>query len=206
MVGNKAICKEAKTSIQKITSQDMSKKLGSSKPHRAQPRIPDGTRKHSVGLGVGQTVLLGDFRHVAVDSITFDVIYSYSASHSFDMIANLHYSKHSFKSGYVKLPALVVGIKARLFHLDSFSPFVVGGLGFYRPRLRREIGSQGWVTSTARITFGFHFGGGVDLKLNEHYTIGVLGQYHDPFDVKQEIGTDIEGSYFKLLITGSYTF
>ncbi|OFZ37867.1 MAG: hypothetical protein A2504_13230 [Bdellovibrionales bacterium RIFOXYD12_FULL_39_22] len=163
-------------------------------------------QKHSVGLGIGQTFLLGDFREKAEDSITFDLLYGYSASYSFDMFANFHFSEHEFLKNIVTLKGAVVGIKGKLYSYDAFSPFGLAGLGFYAPTVRREVSDDSWRSSESKVTFGIHFGGGADLRLNDHYSIGVLAQYHDPFDIKQEIGPKVTGSYFKLLITGYYIY
>ncbi len=201
---------QAKDSIKALTSQNNSEEEKEEAP-QISPKLsaimPGGLQRHSIGLGLGQTFLLGDFRDTADDSITFDLLYGYSASYSFDMFANLHYSNHEFRKKDVTLQGAVVGIKGRLYSFDSFSPFAVAGLGFYSPTTKREIDAAGTLrTSDSKLTFGIHFGGGADLRLNDHYSIGVLAQYHDPFDVKQEIGPKVRGSYFKLLITGYYTY
>jgi hypothetical protein len=49
-------------------------------------------------------------------------------------------------------------------------------------------------------------GVGVELKLNSQASVGVIAHYHDPFDVRQEVGPELEGSYMKLLLTALYTF
>ncbi len=161
--------------------------------------------KHSVGLGLGQTFLAGDFDRDGNDAITVDAFYDYSASHSFDMFANLHYSKHEFKNREVVLPGLALGIKGKFVQFDSFSPYVQGGLGFYRPKVKRIVDER-LVESEGKITFGINLGAGVELRLNENFKFGLLASIHNPFDIKQELGTDIEGSYSKLLLTGFYTF
>lgn len=60
--------------------------------------------------------------------------------------------------------------------------------------------------SDQKVTFGLNFGGGVDLRLNDDYVVGVLGQMHWPFRVEQEGQSDLKGYYMKLLITGMYLF
>ncbi len=169
------------------------------------PRISSSVNTHAIGLGVGQTVLLGDFRDHADDAINFELFYNYSASHSFDMLVNFHYSSHTFKSESVTLPGLAIGIKGKLWHIDALSPFVLAGFGFYRPKIKRWVDDQ-LVNSRSRITFGYHFGGGAELELNRNFSMGVMGQFHNPFDIKQEVGSDIEGWYFKLLVMGFYKF
>jgi hypothetical protein len=167
--------------------------------------VPGGINKHSIGVGIGQTFLFSDFQNNGGNSITGELIYSYSASHSFDFVVDLHLSTHEYQDKETKLLGIVPAIKSKLYQFDSFSPYVIGGLGFYRPQLKRYIGNT-LVLSEAKTVLGYSFGGGGDLRLNDHYTVGVLFQYHNPFDVKQDSGEDVEGSYAKLLLTLSYTF
>lgn len=189
--------------IKKITSGEKAQEVATTLPEPA--RIPGEINLHSLGVGVGQTFLAGDFSDNGDDSITGEIFYSYSASHSFDFFSNLHYSKHEFSDKSVVLPGLALGIKAKLYQFDSFSPFIVGGLGFYRPQVTSNPGT-GPVKSEAKTSFGNHFGIGAELRLNRHYSMGLLAHYHNPFDIKQELGPEIEGSYSKLLITGLYSF
>lgn len=160
------------------------------------------THAHSIGIGFGQTFLMGNFGDYGEDKIALpDLLYSYSASHSFDMLVDAHYSKHSYNNRTVKIPGASVSVKGKLVQFDAFSPFGLAGLGFYRPQI-----SDGPWESKAKLTFGLNLGFGGDLKLNDMFTVGVLVQYHNPFDVKQSNAKKVEGSYAKLLITGMYTF
>src|SRR5690606_10746879 len=98
-----------------------------------------GLQRHSFGVGLGETFLAGKFARYGEAKITMDAFYSYSASHSFDLLINGHYTSQGVGAQKVKLPGLTVGIKSKFFNFDSFSPFIVGGLGFYRPEVRRFI-------------------------------------------------------------------
>ncbi|EQC44412.1 hypothetical protein [Bacteriovorax sp. DB6_IX] len=89
---------------------------------------------HSLGVGIGQTFLQGDFKDHGEDKITADLFYNYSASHSFDFLANFHYSTHEYRKKKVTATGLALGIKAKMFNFDNFSPFATGGLGFYSPK------------------------------------------------------------------------
>jgi hypothetical protein len=171
----------------------------------AGPRIPNGLHKHSVGIGIGQTSLFGDFEELGENKITFDLLYSYSASHSFDLFIDAHHAKYSFKEQWLQTTGLAIGIKAKAYQFDSFSPYGIFGFGFYSPKAKRLINSV-LVESSTKLIFGWHIGAGAELKLNNHFSVGVQLQYHNPFDIKQEIGTEISGTYSKMLITGMYTF
>ncbi len=195
-----------KSAIQKLTSKDKAEKVKDEvKKVTAQARIPSGVRKHSLGVGIGQTFIAGDFQDTGEDQITWDLLYNYSASYSFDLLVNFHHSKHSFANTYTQLSSLNLGIKSKFYQIDAFSPYAVGGFGFYAPRVKREVNGQ-LRESETKVAFGYHLGIGGDLRLNDEVTVGLLGQYHNPFDVKQEIGPEVEGRYYKLLITAFYSF
>lgn len=157
---------------------------------------------HALGIGLGQTFLLGSFDKKGDDQIAADILYTYTASYSFDLLLNAHYSKHEYKKKKVTLRGYTMSIKARSYEFDAFAPFVLGGLGFYMPQITDSSGK----TSENKFTFGLNAGAGADLRLNKHIAIGVLGQYHMPFEVKQDETENVRGSYFKLLLTAMYLF
>lgn len=192
---------QKKPNIKDLTSNEKTKEVD-----RNIPRGDDGGIKlHSLGLGIGQTFLLGDADKNGEDKITWDVYYNYSASYSFDFMANFHTAKHKHRDRFIETTGLALSIKAKAFQFDSFAPFALGGLGFYWPKARREIGNS-LEDSKTKATFGLNLGAGAELRLNRHFMVGVIGHYHNPFDVKQDVGPDVELSYFKLLITLFYTF
>lgn len=164
----------------------------------------DGSRelqKHGIGLGLGQTFLMGKFDKRGDDKITLDFFYTYVASYSFDLLIGAHFSKHEMEDQSVDLQGYTASIKGRYFEFDAFSPYLIGGLGFYRP-----VVDNGTQKSEAKYTFGFNAGAGVDLRLNDSIIVGLMGHFHKPFDVEQDDMTDVRGSYFKLLLTTMYLF
>lgn len=162
-------------------------------------------QQHGLGIGLGQTFLLGKYADHGDDKITMDLLYSYAASYSFDLLLNAHMSEHKNENEKMKVMGLAASIKARMVEYDNFSPFVLGGLGFYAPKARRET-DGGYKWTDQKVTFGLNFGGGVDLRLNDDVVVGILGQMHWPFVVQQDKQSDLRGYYFKLLITGMYLF
>lgn len=161
--------------------------------------------RHSLGIGVGQTFLNGEFKELANSSITADLYYAYSASYSFDFMANLHYWTQDKGQTKVRTLGIAPAIKGKFYQFDNFSPYALGGLGFYNPQVKRYI-NNAYQESESTWVFGYHFGAGAELKLNEKVSIGALVHFHNPFDVKQDNGADVEGSYQKLLLTSFYTF
>ncbi|MEA9355239.1 hypothetical protein SHI21_03460 [Bacteriovorax sp. PP10] len=198
--------KQMKPNMHQLTSESTAKKVNNDIPSGgSELRIPGAIRKHSIGLGLGQTFLRSDFHDEGTDKITPDLYYNYSASYSFDFMANLHWSKHSYLNQDVTVKGLALAIKAKVFQFDAFSPFFLGGFGFYLPQAHRTVGGVRTETRE-QLVFGMNLGGGVELRLNDEFTVGVIAHYHDPFDVRQENAPDLEGSYMKLLIMGMYTF
>jgi hypothetical protein len=172
---------------------------GSSAP--AQRRL----QQHGLGIGIGQTFLLGKFADHGENKITGDLLYTYSASYSFDIMVNTHYSNHQDGKERVNLMGLNAAIKSRMFEFDNFSPFIFGGLGFYAPKVKRVInGTTKW--SDRKASFGLNFGGGADLRLNDQYVVGAMAQFHWPFNQNQTGQPDVKGYYLKLLLTLSYLF
>ena len=162
-------------------------------------------KTHSLGIGVGQTFLIGDFNDHGEDEITFDLFYTYSASYSFDFFVNLHYSTHEMRNQEISIPGLAFAVKAKAFQFDQFTPYILGGLGFYRPKATRLQNNMLQETKS-KFTFGTNLGAGFDLRLNEKVSFGLLFHYHNPFDIDQDVGEALEGSYSKLMILSSYTF
>lgn len=166
---------------------------------------PRRLQQHGVGFGLGETFLFGNYGKHGNDKITLDLFYSYAASYSFDLLVNAHMSEHKDSNDRMKLTGLTSSIKGRFVEYDNLSPYFLGGLGFYAPKAKRSTGTATkW--SDQKVTFGLNFGSGVDLRLNDHYVVGVMGQMHWPFKVEQDEQSDIKGYYFKLLITGMYLF
>ena len=172
------------------------------------PKSPVSTgkiRKHQIGVGLGETFLYGKFDDRGSEKITLDFFYDYAASYSFDLLINFHLSNHTHGGEEVDLASLNMNIKSKLFNFDQFSPYALGGLGFYYPSWETKTGNT-TVSSEGNFVFGWQVGFGAELDLNEKYNIGVLLMYFNPFKVKQENQTAVSGSYSKLLITTMYAF
>ena len=169
---------------------------------KATTSVTRQLQKHAIGIGLGQTFMLGQFDSFGDDKITADLLYTYTASYSFDLLINIHMSDHAQEDKKVFLRGYTLSIKGRSYEFDAFSPFLLGGLGFYSPQIEEADGDR----SEEKFTFGINAGGGVDLRLNSNVIIGMMGQFHKPFEVEQDETKDINGSYFKLLLTSMYLF
>lgn len=208
-LASKAQAKRPLKKIEKLTSEKSASKYNGHQteiPASTFSNNPGQLKTHAVGIGLGQTFLKGEFENHGEDAITPELYYLYRASYSFDMLANFHYSKHSFKTEETQLMGLSLALKGNLYHFDSFTPFALGGLGFYAPRVIRKLENDQTIQSSSKVTFGIHLGVGGELRLNRKFSVGALAHYHNPFDFKQEVGPKVKGSYVKLLLTGFYTF
>lgn len=195
---------QVKPNLGQLTSDKTAEKVKDEIPSGPNGFVP-GLQKHSAGVGLGQTFLRSDFEDNGEDKITLDFYYNYSASYSFDFVANFHWTEHEFRNTKSELKGLALAIKGKLYQFDAFAPYALGGFGFYQPQVTQLVNGV-LRDSDSKLVFGMNFGAGVDLTLNERVTVGALFHYHDPFDVRQEIGGEVEGSYYKLLLTAMYTF
>ena len=114
--------------------------------------IPSSFKGHSFGLGLGQTFLHGDFSKNGENSITVDAYYEYKASYSFDLLINAHFSGHKMGEKESNLTGIAAGIKGKILNFDAFTPYFVGGLGFYLPTVTRSVNNQ-IVESDSKVTF-----------------------------------------------------
>ena len=194
----------SKSTIKKLTSKEKSEKL-KEQIHEIKKVTEGALGGHSVGIGIGQFFLQGGFNDFGQDKITFDLFYNYLASYSFDFMINLHHSSHKKKKNEISLTALAIGIKAKIFNFDAFSPYVYGGFGFYIPKVTRALSNKTIISETKTV-FGYHFGGGAELDLNKKFKVGIMAHLHNPFDVQQDDQPAVVGHYYKFLLTLFYKF
>jgi len=193
----------AASSINQLTSQKTSNKVFSSLPKSSFSTIK---WTHSAGIALGQTSLLGDMNNNGNNGLGFDAFYGYNASLLFNLYVNFHYSTHSNQQKTIKLPSLTMGIKKNMYHFDSITPFLMGGVGFYRPQVYNNISSDVITKSDAKTVFGINIGTGLDLQLNNQYSLNMLIHYHKPFNSKQENRPDVTGAYLNTIMGLSYLF
>ena len=88
----------------------------------AHPTAPSERKlhQHGLGLGIGQTFLMGNYGKHGEDKITGDLLYSYAASHSFDLLVGAHNSEHKDNRERMKVRALSASIKGRVVEFDNF--------------------------------------------------------------------------------------
>lgn len=192
----------AKPSVKALTSKSSAKKVVEQLPTAS---FGGGLKKHSFGVGIGQIFLKGGFENRGANKMTLDLYYNYSVSHTFDLLSNLHFNELSSKGQKVTLRGITTAVKFKLYQIDEFAPFVIGGLGIYSPHELRLVNGS-YVKSNREPVMGWNAGFGADLRLNNKVMVGMLVHYHDPFDIAQDIGEKVMGAYTKLLVTMLYSF
>ncbi len=196
-----------KSAPSEAPKQDVAEEALSDSSSMSSPSSPAQRKlqQHGLGLGIGQNFLLGNYGKYGDDKITADVLYTYAASHSFDLLIDAHNSEQKDNKKRMRTRGLSASIKGRMVEFDNFSPYILGGLGFYAPQARRRVNTT-YKWTEQKITFGLNLGSGVDLRLNDEFVVGVMGMLHWPFQVSQDNQSDLKGYYFKLLLTGMYLF
>jgi hypothetical protein len=119
-------------------------------------------------------------------------------------LSNIHFNELDHKGQRLTLRGITTAVKFKLYQIDEFAPFVMGGLGIYSPHELREVNGA-FVKSNKQAVMGWNAGFGVDLRLNQKFMVGMLVHYHDPFDIEQDIGEKVKGAYTKLLVTLLYS-
>ena len=177
-------------------------KTGASNERSVTPAPPaPAFFQHGIGLGLGQTLLFGDFADHGDDELAFDLFYQYRASYTFDFLVNFHTNTYKKDDNQkTDLTGLTFNIKGRFFDFDAFAPYLTGGLGMYWPKVTRYRGGN-LAESEKQAVLGVNVGLGADLQLNEHFSFGFATFYHQPFNVKQDTQESINGSYLRLMAT-----
>lgn len=185
-----------------VTEKNEKKVEGSNQPSNEKPVTPSPAYfQHGIGLGLGQTLLFGDFADHGDDELAFDLFYQYRASYTFDFLANFHTNTYKKDDNQkTDLTGFTFNIKGRLFDFDAFAPYLTGGLGMYWPKVTRFRGAN-LAESEKQAVLGINVGLGADLQLNEHFSFGFATFYHQPFNVKQDTQESINGSYLRLMAT-----
>jgi len=161
--------------------------------------------RNSIGFGVGQAFLVGDYSHLGDDALTYDLYYAYRASYTFQFLVNAHYNKYETDASSIKTTSINTGIKAKIFDFDSFAPFWSLGVGFYWPQASYLEGTK-QISTKKKGVFGVNASIGMDLNLNERFTIGFLTHLHYPFKAKFKNGYELSGGYLKILFLPTFSF
>ncbi|MBI3535017.1 MAG: outer membrane beta-barrel protein [Deltaproteobacteria bacterium] len=183
------------------TGEPYNKKSSTSKEHLKQIS-PFSPESNNLALDVGQVLLTGDYGRNYTDSIGYRLHYTYGVSDMFGFDASFGFSDHSDSSFSVM--SLLTGLRTNLSWYDKIVPYVVFGLGFYKPS---RIIAPGVTASP--VEFGVHLGPGFDLELTKQLYFGAALTFHDIFGtVRQTVAgpMDFGGSFISFLLHIGTTF
>lgn len=164
---------------------------------------------HTVGIGVGEVLLMGDFSKNVDNALGLNLIYHFGASQLFGLTTLAHISSHSGGNGQnsLAIKGLSPNVRVNLGYYDRIVVYTLGGFGFFL--VDEKIGVQ----SGSVTTFGLNLGGGVDLLLHPHFKFGTALTFHNIFgktDPASAIGSSaalsIGGTYVGLFLAMGYIF
>jgi hypothetical protein len=182
--------------------------------HAINDVSPFSPSSNNVALDVGQVFLMGDLSSRYSDSIGAQLHYTYGVSDLFGFDASAGYSAHS--DGKFSMSTLLTGLRTNLAWYDKVVPYLVFGMGFYRPSYQITTAGTGLsagTTSSASLSpvlFGVHMGPGVDLELTKQLFFGAALTFHNVFGDSQ-VGpngapVDVGGTYTSFFLHAGVTF
>ena len=151
---------------------------------------------------------MGDLGSRYADSIGTQLHYTYGVSELFGFDSSIGFSQHS--EGSLSMGTLLTGLRTNLAWYDKVVPYVVFGMGFYKPSYELAPNSQGQINSISPLLFGVHLGPGVDLELTKQLFFGCAITFHDVFgdtkigpnNQKMEVG----GTFTSFFVHAGFTF
>lgn len=148
----------------------------------------------SFGAALGGVGLTGtDMNQYGSNGFGYGGYITYAPSSLLGMDVNVLYSPHSNQGSDANTLYGTVALKTGLYY-DILYPFFTTGVGVYRNSIQLAGGSY----SVA--TFGFNFGGGVDIDLGKNVRIGLLVRYHPVFDRAISNGSNGIGDLWDALL------
>ncbi len=172
----------------------------------ARALSPFSPGSNNVALDIGQVFLMGDLADNYQDNIGWRAHYTYGVSDLFGFDTSLGYSSHA--DGKLSMASLLAGLRTNLTWIDRVIPYLVFGLGFYRPSY--AVNDQGQNVSIAPILFGLHIGPGIDLQVSQNVYFGTSLTFHDMFGTRRTLASgrveEIGGTFTSFLLHAGFTF
>ncbi|MCC7442340.1 MAG: hypothetical protein IT285_11945 [Bdellovibrionales bacterium] len=168
-----------------------------------RPSAPFTPGSNNLALHVGQVFLMGELADHYTDSIGTQLHYTYGVSDMFGFNASLGFSDHS--DGEYSVATMLAGLRTNLSWYDKVVPYLVFGLGFYKPSYKLTADN-----SMSPVLFGLHLGPGVDLQLTDQFFFGAALTFHDVFgttrtDSKGNL-RDVGGTFTSFLLHAGVSF
>ena len=166
---------------------------------------PFAPTSNNLALDVGQVFLMGDLGQYS-DSIGSQLHYTYGVSDLFGFDSSLGYSEHS--DCKFSMLSLLTGLRMNLSWYDKVVPYLVFGMGFYRPSYQQT--TDGIISSVSPVLFGVHVGPGVDLELTKSLFFGASLTFHDAFGSTRTTASgkliEVGGTFSSFLVHAGVTF
>ncbi len=186
-----------------VQNNRSSSRVSTSELRNVAPFTPTS---HNFSIDIGQVFLMGDLADQYEDNIGWQIHYTYGVSDLFGFDTSLGYSSHT--EGDLSMAHLKAGLRTNLSWLDRVIPYVVFGLGFYRPDY--SVIDNGQTVSLSPILFGLHLGPGVDLQVTDQIFFGTSLVFHDIFGTKKTLESgqieEIGGTFTSFLLQAGFTF
>lgn len=183
---------------------------------RAREKISDlspySPGSNNIALDLGQVFLIGDLARFS-DSIGTQLHYTYGVSDLFSFDSTFSYSEHS--DGKFSMTSLSAGMRMNMSWYDKVIPYLVFGLGFYRPSYKDwTLPTSGPGSapdaSISAMLFGLHVGPGIDLEISKMVFFGAGLTFHSVFGTTKPLsnGTplNVGGTYATFLLHAGVTF
>lgn len=175
----------------------------------SQQVAPFTPGSNNFAVDVGQVFLMGDLGANYSDNIGAQLHYTYGVSDLFGFDASFGYSEHS--DGKFSMATLLGGLRTNLAWYDKVVPYVVFGLGFYRPSYQQTLGSGAntTISTVSPVLFGVHLGPGVDLEITRQIFFGAAITFHDVFGTTKPSPTgpiSVGGTFTSFLLHAGFTF
>jgi hypothetical protein len=168
--------------------------------------VPFAPGSSNLAIDVGQVFLMGDLSDNYNDSIGGRLHYTYGVSDIFGFDSSFGYSSHS--DGKMSMTTLLTGLRTNLAWYDKVVPYVVFGLGFYKPSMDYVV--DGRLTSVSPVVFGLHLGPGVHLEVTDQLFFGASLTFHDIFGTNKLLSdgrvVDIGGTYTSFFLHAGVSF
>jgi hypothetical protein len=205
-------------------SEDTPSVSRASKPKEIQSYSdisPFAPGSHNLALDLGQVFLMGDLTKYN-DTIGTQLHYTYGVSDLFAFDSSFGFSSHS--GGQLSMLTLLAGMRLNLSWYDKVVPYVILGMGFYRPSYQGVSGttttttaggapvtsSSSDLTSVSSILYGIHIGPGIDLELSRNLFFGTALTFHNMFGSTQTLSDgskfNLGGAYISFLVHIGATF
>ncbi|MBI2711589.1 MAG: hypothetical protein HYX41_01825 [Bdellovibrio sp.] len=171
---------------------------------------PFSPGSNNIALDIGQVFLMGDLTRFS-DSIGTQIHYTYGVSDLFSFDSAFSYSEHS--DGKFSMTSLSGGMRLNMSWYDKIIPYLVFGLGFYRPSYKdwtAQASGPAAAPDISTLLFGVHAGPGVDLEISKMVFFGAGLTFHSVFGAAKPLanGTPLNlgGTYATFLLHAGVSF